>query len=133
MTRSLIFVIVTFVMHSSQHLKSKFLCRATPAGRRGAWGIFLFLAAFFIFSWFASTGKIDIGRLFGPCGFKQRYSLPCPTCGMTTCALVFARGRIVEAFYIQPAGALLLCLMVVSAFLALHTAVFGVYFNHIVV
>lgn len=33
-----------------------------------------------------------------------------------------------EAFYIQPAAALICCVLIVIAFLALLTAVFGVYF-----
>ena len=76
----------------------------------------------------AAAGRIDIGWwLGGPCGFKQRYDLPCPTCGMTASALAFAQGKIFESFYIQPAAALLCCVLAVSAFLAFLIAVFGVY------
>ncbi|MHC4068271.1 MAG: DUF2752 domain-containing protein [Planctomycetota bacterium] len=64
-----------------------------------------------------------------PCGFKQIYALPCPGCGMTTSAVAFARGRIFEAFYIQPAAAFLCCVMVIAAFLAFIVAVFGVNFT----
>ena len=70
-----------------------------------------------------------IGRWLGECGFKQKYSLPCPTCGMTTAALALVEGRFFESFYIQPAGAVICCLLVVVAFLALPVAVFGVYFR----
>jgi len=73
--------------------------------------------------------NIDIGRWLGYCGFKQRYGLPCPTCGMTTATLAFAQGKIFDAFYVQPAGALLCCVLVVTAFLAFLIAVFGVYFR----
>jgi hypothetical protein len=76
-----------------------------------------------------ATGRIDSDRWLDPCGFKQRFALPCPTCGMTTSALAFARGRIFESFYIQPAAALACCIMVIAAFLALLTAVFGIYFR----
>jgi len=76
-----------------------------------------------------ATGRIDADRWLDPCGFKQRYGLPCPTCGMTTSVLAFARGRIFEAFYIQPAAALACCVMVIAAFLALLTAVFRIYFR----
>lgn len=41
-----------------------------------------------------------------PCGFHQRTGLPCPTCGMTTAFAWAVRGRIIQAFRIQPAGAL---------------------------
>ena len=48
---------------------------------------------------------------------------------MTTSVLAFAQGKIFESFYIQPAAALLCCVLAVSAFLAFLIAVFGVYFG----
>jgi hypothetical protein len=62
-----------------------------------------------------------------PCGFKQRYGLPCPTCGMTTAVIAFSHGRISNAFYFQPAAGFFCCLAVVIAFFAFLIAVFGVY------
>jgi hypothetical protein len=50
---------------------------------------------------------------------------------MTTATLAFAQGKIVEAFYTQPACGLLCSLMVVAAFVAFIVAVFGVYFGFI--
>ena len=47
---------------------------------------------------------------------------------MTTATLAFARGEIFDSFYIQPAAALLWCIIVVGAFLAFLIGVFGVYF-----
>ena len=78
--------------------------------------------------WLAQRVGFDFGLLFGPCGMKQRTGLPCPTCGMTTTVLAFARGDLLTAFYTQPAGAFLCSLLVAAAFFALLTAVFGVYF-----
>jgi len=78
-----------------------------------------------------AAGRIDVDKWLDPCGFKQRYDLPCPTCGMTTSALAFVQGEIFESFYIQPAAALLCCVLVVVAFLASLVAVFGVYFSFI--
>ncbi len=75
----------------------------------------------------SAAGFIDVGRIVGPCGFKQRYGLPCPTCAMTTAGKAFVRGEIFEAFYIQPAGALLAVLMLLIGILSFITAVFGVY------
>jgi hypothetical protein len=74
-----------------------------------------------------SANVIDIGLLVGPCGFKQRHALPCPTCGWTTSAVAFARGDIAESWYIQPAAALICSLLVVVGFFALLQAVFGIY------
>ena len=89
------------------------------------WTVVLVSALFAL----AANDKIDMGWWLEPCGFKQRFGLPCPTCGMTTALFVFCKGRVIEAFYIQPAGALFYCILVVAAFLSLFTAVFGVYFR----
>ena len=62
-----------------------------------------------------------------PCGFKQRYGLPCPTCGITTSILAFAEGRVFESFYIQPAGGLACFMLAVAAILNLITVLFGRY------
>ncbi|MHC4559602.1 MAG: DUF2752 domain-containing protein [Planctomycetota bacterium] len=119
-------------MQTSQQLnKPKFFCRASSGQRLLAAIIFLSIAAFFTLFALAGHYKVNMGRLLGYCGFKQRTGLPCPTCGMTTATLAFAQGKIFEALYIQPAAGLLLCIMVVTAFLAFFTAVFGVYFRFI--
>jgi len=106
-------------------------CRASLHQRIAATVVFLVVAVSFAAAWLAATGKFDLERWLGPCGFKQRTGLPCPTCGMTTSVLTFSRGKIFESFYIQPAGGLLCCVLVIIAFLALFTAVFGVYFRFV--
>jgi hypothetical protein len=119
------------VQASQQLSEPKFFCRASSGQRIIAAVICLAVAAFF--GIFAAAGhyNIDMGRVLGYCGFKQRTGLPCPTCGMTTATVAFAQGKIFEAFYIQPACALLCSVTVVAAFLALIVAVFGVYFRFI--
>jgi len=87
------------------------------------------VAAGFGSLWLLPRVGFDFGLLFGPCGMKQRTGLPCPTCGMTTCVLAFARGDVWAAFYGQPAGGVLCSLLVLGAFFALLTGVFGVYFR----
>jgi hypothetical protein len=115
-------------MQVNQQLsKPKVLCRASFHQRLGAGGVFLMLAAFF--GLFALVGHYKITLWPFPCGFKQKYNLPCPTCGVTTSVEAFAQGKIFESFYIQPAAALLCCVLAVSAFLAFFVAVFGVYFD----
>jgi hypothetical protein len=79
--------------------------------------------------WLLQRAGFDFGLLFGPCGMKQRTGLPCPTCGMTTCVLAFARGEVLAAFYVQPAGAFLCSLMIVAAFFAFLIGASGVYFS----
>ena len=120
-------------MQTSQELNNKVkIFRLASARQRLIAGlIFLVVAGLFTLLWLAANDKINIGLLLNPCGFKQRTGLPCPTCGFTTSALAFARGRIFEAFYIQPAAALLCCMFLIIAFLAFLIAVFGVYFRFI--
>lgn len=88
-------------------------------------GVTAYFAAFAL----AGRNDVDISRYVGYCGFKQRTNLPCPTCGMTTATLAFARGRIGEAFQIQPAAALLYIVAVIAAVIALFIAVSGLYPN----
>jgi len=114
---------------SQQSNKAKIFCRASFRQRLAAGLIFLAIAVLFGLFRLVVNGKVDMGRLLGPCGFKQNHALPCPTCGMTASALAFAEGKVFESFYIQPAGALLCCALAVSAFLAFPVAVFGIYFG----
>jgi hypothetical protein len=111
--------------------KQNFFCRATNQQRIISGAVFLGIAATFGLSALAGHYKIDMGRWLWPCGFKQKFGLPCPTCGMTTSLLAYSQGKILKAFYIQPAGALLCSITAVAAFLALFTALFGVYFEFI--
>ena len=69
----------------------------------------------------------NISRLFLPCGFQQRYHLPCPTCGWTTALKAFSRGHFAEAFYIQPAASLICLGLLACALTALYIALSGVY------
>jgi hypothetical protein len=102
--------------------------RASARQRVIAALISLAVVVLFAGLWLSQHVGFDFGLLFGPCGMKQRTGLPCPTCGMTTSVLAFARGAIVTAFYTQPAGALLCSMLVAAALFAFLTAVFGIYF-----
>ena len=109
----------------------KFFNRASSQQRIIAAIICLGIALFFGVFALAGHYNFDMGRWLGYCGFKQKTGLPCPTCGMTTATLAFAQGRILEAFYIQPACGLLCCIAVIVAILAFITAVFGLHFHFI--
>jgi hypothetical protein len=108
---------------------SELIRRASVRERTVAALIVCVVVAGFGGLWVAQRVGLDFGVLFGPCGMKQRTGLPCPTCGMTTCVLAFARGEILTAFYVQPAGAFLCSLLAVGTFFAFLTGVFGVYFG----
>lgn len=116
-------------MQPGQQNKFKFYSKATRRQRLIAAGIFICIAAFFLILALAGWGKIDLDNWLGPCGFKQRYNLPCPSCGMTTSAICFAKGQILKSFYTQPAAGLLCTIFLISAVLAFLTAVFGIYFE----
>jgi hypothetical protein len=101
---------------------------ASASERRAALVVSLSVLGLFAGLWALQRIGFDFGLLFDPCGFKQRTGWPCPACGMTTAILAFARGRLFDAFYIQPAAAFLCSILVLAAFLAFLTAILGVYF-----
>ena len=116
-------------MQESQQLnRRKILCRASSRQRLLAGLVLSVVVISFGLFWLAANAKIDMGLLINPCGFKQRYGLPCPTCGMTTSVLTFVQGKIFESFYIQPVAALRGGIRVVVAFMGFSIAVFGVFF-----
>ena len=106
----------------------KIISRASLRQRLTGVAVLLAVLGIFAFFHLAAAGRIDLSRLFHPCGFKQQYDLPCPTCGMTASSLAFVQGHIFEAFYIQPAAALMWLTMTVAAFFAFLISVFGLYF-----
>jgi hypothetical protein len=116
-------------MQKDQQLNTrKILPRASLRQRVAAAGVFLAVVIFFGVFALAAGGRIELDRWVDPCGFEQKYGLPCPTCGITTSVLAFSQGKFFKSVYIQPAGALLCCVLVVIAFFALLVVIFGVYF-----
>jgi hypothetical protein len=107
--------------------KDKVILRATSHQRRIAGIVFLSIGVFFVISLLAAYGKINPWPY--PCSFKQQYNLPCPTCGMTAAVCAFVRGKVFDAFLIQPAAAFLSLALVVCGFLAFLVVCFGVYFS----
>jgi hypothetical protein len=103
----------------------KTFTRATARQRLTAAIVFFAIAGSFAALWLVAHYNINLYPF--PCGFKQRYGLPCPTCGMTHAVLYFAQGQIIRSFYTQPAAGLFCTLAVVAAFFAFLIAVFGVY------
>ena len=108
-----------------QPISQKLFSRASGNQRLIAAGIFLFIAGGFLLGWL--MGQFHFTLYPFPCGFKQRYNLPCPTCGMTTAVIAFSHGHIIGAFSTQPAAGFFCCLAIVVAFFAFLVAVFGVY------
>jgi hypothetical protein len=110
---------------SQQSSAQKLVFFASTKRRLLAAGVFLAIAGGFAVLWVAGHYRIKLYPF--ACGFKQRYGLPCPTCGFTTSAVVFAQGHIIDSFYIQPAAAVFCCITALIAIFALLQAVFGIY------
>jgi hypothetical protein len=108
-----------------QPISHKFFSRATSAQRLIAGLIFLVIISGFSLGWL--MGRFHFSLYPFPCGFKQRYNLPCPSCGMTTAVIAFSHGRIADAFITQPAAGFLCCLAVLITFFAFLVCGFGVY------
>jgi len=109
--------------------KMKVARRASARERKIAALIGSGVVALFAGLWLLQRVGLDFGLLFGPCGFRQRTGLTCPACGMTTAVLAFARGEVLTAFYVQPAAGFLCSWLVLAAFFALLTGLWGVYFT----
>jgi len=106
------------------------ICRRAGKKQRVIAGsLFAVVLLTFFILYLAGSGKIDLERFITPCGFKQRFNLPCPTCGFTTASIAFSQGKVIEAFFIQPAAALFCTTLAAAAFLSFIIAVFGVYFR----
>ncbi len=57
-----------------------------------------------------------------PCTTALLFGIPCPTCGMTTAFSLMARGRVLDAFRTQPAGAFF---SIAAAMIAVFCVVFA--------
>ncbi len=112
-----------------QHAKISALRRASGKERVIAALVACAIFGSFGTLWLLQRVGFDFGLIFPPCGLRMRTGLTCPTCGMTTAVLAFARGQIWTAFYTQPAAGLLCALLIVVAFFTLLIVAFGVYFS----
>jgi hypothetical protein len=112
-----------------QTIRGPLVRRASARQRKIAAVIVSTVTLVFAGLWVLQRVGFDFGWVFPPCGFKQRTGLPCPSCGMTTATLAFARGDVVQAYLIQPAAAFFCTLLAAGAVLAFLVSVFGVYFS----
>jgi hypothetical protein len=119
------------VARGSHFRDSSHESRATVKQRVTAAVIFAILGLFFASFVVAAHSDVDMGDYLGRCGFRQMYGIPCPTCGYTTAILTFAQGKILDAFYIQPACALICSILVFIGVISLITAVFGINFRFV--
>lgn len=59
------------------------------------------------------------------CGFLDSFGTPCASCGMTTAVSEAAHGHILRAFYVQPAGAVLAVLAMMTVIVASTSLIMG--------
>jgi len=119
-------------MQTSQQLNEQKSYFPATGRQRIIAGIIFFAISLFFGSFFAAgRSQADMGSMLGRCGFRQNYGLPCPTCGMTTSTLAFSQGKILQAFYIQPACGFLCLVLVFIGAVSFIVLVFGIYFRFI--
>jgi hypothetical protein len=118
-------------LQGQQQKNIGFFRKATRQERIISAYIFFIAAGICVFLILGSTGQINLERVFSPCGFKMKYNLPCPACGITTSMLAFFRGQIAKSIITQPAGAILCIILLISVLLAFISAFLGVFFSHI--
>jgi hypothetical protein len=99
----------------------------SPATKLIAAAIFLGIVCVFVLLWLGEKGTLQFRYVFGVCGFKQRFGLPCPGCGWTHAAQAFVAGDVIRSFQIQPAAAVFCGVAILTAILALNTAMFGIH------
>jgi len=100
--------------------------KASPRERTLGLLLFLVVAGGFAgLSLCETVLDFDVGRLFNPCGFKQRTHLPCITCGWTTSTRALVRGDIGQAFILQPAATFVNILVVGVSLTGLYLAATG--------
>jgi hypothetical protein len=107
-------------------VKSKYTIRSNTKNRKRALVVFILVILFFLFGISAANGFLNTGRVFDPCGFKLKYGLPCPTCGMTGAVKLFCSGEFIASFMAQPAAAFLCMLLIIVGIFAGLEAVLGV-------
>ncbi len=115
-----------------QQQKTKvFIRKAARQERIISFYIFFLSVGICVFLFLGANNQISMERIFGPCGFKMKYNLPCPACGMTTSMLAFFKGQIIQSAKIQPTGSILCIILLISAVLTFISAFLGVYFSFI--
>jgi hypothetical protein len=108
--------------------KSKWFTRAQRSDRIAFLAIFLVVCVIFAAFWLLEKGVINPGS-FGECALKRNYGIPCPTCGFTTAIKAFVKGRIINAFYIQPAATAGCVILIWTAFFSLLSSIMGINFS----
>lgn len=60
--------------------------------------------------------SVKAPHAFGSCIVKKVYGIPCPTCGSTRSVISILNGNLIEGFFINPLGLLMLFGLIVLPF-----------------
>ena len=91
-------------------------------------GIFLFLGLVLLrFAAWADANQVWLfGRqLHWGCWFKEHYGFPCPTCGMTRSVILTMHGDLHNAFFLNPAGPILIAGLILVGIISLRLPLIG--------
>jgi hypothetical protein len=106
---------------------SKWFIKSARQDRITFFVVVVIIGIFFGIFYLVKADFVNIGPA-GGCAFERNFGLPCPTCGMTRAIIAFMEGKIIKAFYIQPAGAAICLVLIWTAFFSLLSACLGVNF-----
>ena len=108
--------------------KSKWFVKSARQDRITFLTVFVIICLIFGIFYLAERGFVSFGPA-GGCAFERNYGIPCPTCGFTRAISTFMQGKIIKAFYIQPAAAAICIVLIWTAFFSLLSAALGVNFS----
>jgi hypothetical protein len=112
----------------AEQKKSKWFIKSTNRDRFTFLWVFVMVVGLFAFFYLIRCGFLNLGPS-GGCAFERNTGLPCPTCGFTRAVRLFMSGKIIEAFYIQPAAAGGCIILAIIGFFSLLSACLGVNFS----
>ena len=108
--------------------KSKWFVKSTRQDRITFLTVFAIIGFIFGIFYLVEQGFVNTGPA-GGCAFERNFGVPCPTCGFTRAISTFMKGKIIKAFYIQPAAAAICITLIWTAFFSLLSTALGVNFS----
>ncbi len=108
-------------------MTNKWYYKSTKQDRITFLWVFVITVFVFVLFYLTKQGFINTGPA-GGCAFLRNTGLPCPTCGWTRSITAFMEGRIITAFYVQPAAAAGCIILAGLGFFSLLSAAAGVNF-----
>lgn len=108
--------------------KTKWFVKSSRQDRFTFLVVVVIIGLIFGIFYLIKQGFMNLGPA-GGCAFERNYGLPCPTCGMTRAISAFMEGKIIKAFYVQPAAVAICAGLIWIAFFSLLSVCLGVNFS----